>query len=265
MTAEYGIPGIINEIAVFISGLVLAGLGVLSFVKLIHFPLVLIVIAVLWMVAAFRVYSGYRDFVRRTCKTNGQEGPAKSPQPELAELKNRFTAEITFANEYFGLINGDLSSLERNDNRWFLIKILDHADIKEDINLLPVLKKIRAGTGIEMEIRQRSSEIITNLDNILSGVREKHDRTVSSMMMLADSHQPQKSDVLRLLRDMNLSLRNIALCIIRKFRMTDMIPEVCECLGNPALESQAASVLKDFGREADESLRRFYFQVFREY
>ena len=258
--AEYGIPGIINEIAVFISGLVLAGLGVLSFVKLIHFPLVLIVIAVLWMVAAFRVYSGYRDIVRRTCKTNGQEGAVKSPQPEFTELKNRFTAEITFANEYFSLINGDLSSLERNDNRWFLIKILDHADIKEDINLLPVLKKIRAGTGFEMEIRQRSSEIITNLDNILSGVREKHDRTVNAMMMLADSLRPQKSDVLRLLRDMNLNLRNIALCIIRKFRMTDMIPEVCECLGNPALESQAASVLKDFGREADESLRRFYFR-----
>jgi AAA family ATP:ADP antiporter len=258
--AEYGMSVIVNEIAVFLSGLVLAGLGALSFVKLIHFPVVLIVIAVLWMVAAFRVYSGYRDSVRRTCKTNGQEGPAKSPQPEFTELKNRFTAEITFANEYFSLINGDLSSLERNDNRWFLIKILDHAHIKEDINLLPVLKKIRAGTGIEMEIRQRSSEIITNLDNIISGVREKHDRTVSSMMMLADSHQPQKTDVLRLLRDMNLSLRNTALCIIRKFRMTDMIPEVCECLDNPALESQAASVLKDFGREADEALRRFYFR-----
>ncbi len=57
--------------------------------KLIHFPLVLIAIAILWMVVAFRVYSGYRDFVRRTCKTNGQEGPAKSPHPEFAELKNR--------------------------------------------------------------------------------------------------------------------------------------------------------------------------------
>ena len=260
LTAEYGIAGTVNEIAAVLSGLVLAGLGILSFMKLIHFSMVLIVIAILWVFAGIRLYARYKNNIIETGAIQDQEGAGRSPDPAFTELKNRFSAEIIFNDDYFSLITGDFRCLENNNNKWYFNRILDQADIKQDINLLPALKKIRAGTGIDKEIRQRSSEIIKNLDDILSGSREKNGKAVNAMVMLADSHRPQTADVLKLLRDRNTDLRKVALCMIRKFRMTELLPEVCECIDKASLEVQAAEVLKNFGREADEALRRFYFR-----
>jgi AAA family ATP:ADP antiporter len=256
--AEPRLSGIVNETAVLSSGIVLALLGIMSFVNLIHFSLVLVVIAVLWILTAFKLYFVYRDSVREINKASEQSGLNESHLPELFRLKSRFSARMAFRHDYFSLITGDLINFERNNNRWYLVEILDHADIRKDINLLPVLKKIRSGTGIEKDIRQRSAEIIAQMEQIPSGVRTMQDRVFNAIHFLADTSRPHTSEVLKLLRDKNNDLREIALCIIRKFRMAELIPEVCECLGNSALEFQAVSVLKGFGQEADESLRRFY-------
>ena len=46
--------------------------------------------------------------------------------------------------------------------------------------------------------------------------------------------------------------------MIGKFRLADMLPEVCECLNIPGLETDAAAVLAAFGNNAEENLIRFY-------
>jgi MFS family permease len=260
-TAKTVMATVVNEIAVILSGLILAGLGLLSFIKLIHFPVVLIVIALLWILAGLKLYERYKNSALKTGAIQDRETPDKNFKRLSGNLKNRFSAGITFGEDYFNLITGDFRYLESNDNKYYFKEILDQADIKQDINLLPALKKIKTGTGVEMETRQRSAEIITNLENLLSAPREKLDRQTKAIFLLTESRRPQTSDLLKLMRDRKSDMRMIALYIIRKFHMTLLLPEVCECIGNPALEPRAADALRAFGKEADEALRRYYFRA----
>jgi len=66
---QSSMDGTVNEVAALASGLLLAGLGILSFVKLIHFSLVLIIITLLWIFVAVKLYSGYRKSIRKALET----------------------------------------------------------------------------------------------------------------------------------------------------------------------------------------------------
>src|SRR5665648_829210 len=68
------IDGTGNEIAVLSSGLILAGLGVLNFIKLIHFLWILFFIILIWVSVAFRLYSEYRKSIITTLETAGKNG-----------------------------------------------------------------------------------------------------------------------------------------------------------------------------------------------
>ena len=65
--------GTVNEIAALSSGLILAGLGVLSFIKLIHFSWVLFFIILIWVFVAFRLYSEYRKSIRKALESVGDK------------------------------------------------------------------------------------------------------------------------------------------------------------------------------------------------
>ena len=69
---------------------------------------------------------------------------------------------------------------------------------------------------------------------------------------------PQTTEILRLLRDKSPESKRLAIYMIGKFRLTEMLPEVCECLNMPGLEIDATEVLKAFGSSAEEELIRFY-------
>jgi ATP/ADP translocase len=58
---QSGMDGTVNEVAALTSGLILAGLGILSFIKLIHFSIVLFFITVLWAFVALKLYSGFHQ------------------------------------------------------------------------------------------------------------------------------------------------------------------------------------------------------------
>jgi hypothetical protein len=69
---------------------------------------------------------------------------------------------------------------------------------------------------------------------------------------------PQTTEILRLLRDKSIESKRLAIYLIGKFRLSDMLPEVCECFNIPGLEMDTAFVLSAFGSEAEEELIRFY-------
>jgi hypothetical protein len=69
---------------------------------------------------------------------------------------------------------------------------------------------------------------------------------------------PQTTEILRLLRDKSLESKRLAIYMIGKFRLVDMLPEVSECLNIPGLEADTAAVLSSFGNGAEEELIRFY-------
>lgn len=255
---QSAMDGTVNEIAALSSGLILAGLGMLSFIKLIHFSFVLFFIILLWISVAFMLYSEYRKSIRRALESTT---PTEA-EPVVAEgirIGSRFTADISFRKDYFNLITRDPAPLGNNAGRLYLERIINHSAENRDSNLIPVLRMISGDNTIDAEVRQSSEKAIREVESFTGSASAG--KIAHALKLLSGSRMPQAAEILRLLRDNSVESRRYALFIIGKFHMSDMLTEVCHCLSNPALETDAISVLTSFGGEAAEELQRYYMAI----
>jgi AAA family ATP:ADP antiporter len=265
---QSGIDGTINEISALFSGLILSGLGALVFVKLIHFSWFLFFIIIGWIFVALRLYSEYRSSIRKSLEAVNSFGSGSMTDEDSVNLKNRIFGEWLFKSNYYNLISGDLSSIDKSENRWFLWQIIDFAGKRQDLNLLPSLKKIGMRSDIDKEFKITSASVIEDLEiargkhSGLKGSGSEQGKDVkitNARNILSGSRLPQTTEILRLLRDTNIESKRYAIYIIGKFRLKDMLNEVCECLNIPGLENDATAVIEHFGASASDYLYRFFF------
>jgi hypothetical protein len=142
-----------------------------------------------------------------------------------------------------------------------------HAGSKQDLNLLPVLKKIREKQDFEEMLRHKSAEIIDQIEvtngdyrklRKPSDIQAEDEKFINARKVIAGERLPQTTEILRLLRDNNPESKRYAIYMIGKFRLKDMLSEVCDCLSIPGLETDASMVIASFGAEASAELRRIY-------
>ncbi len=257
-SVQSGMDGRVYEIAALTSGILLAGLGALSFIRLIHFTFVLIFIIILWTYVAIRLYSEYRNSIRKALETSGTDNSTSFDSDNKTWLMNRYSAHRAFRKDYFNLLSGNYSAIGPDNNNFYLEKIIDHSAISNDLNLVPVLRKIAATASIAENLRQRSSETAVIIEKNGHVLKTEDEKVVNAKKMLAGTRQPQTREILRLCRDNSIEARRHAIYIIGKFRLSDLIPEVCECLSATGLEPDAYSVLRSFGKDAVNELIRFY-------
>jgi ATP:ADP antiporter, AAA family len=255
---QSAIDGTVNEIAALSSGMILAGLGILSFVKLIHFSCVLFFITAIWIFAAVRLYAEYRKSIRKALEIVNPAFPDGGTSSVKGVLKNKYSAERTFISDYFRLISGDLSAIENNTSKWYIEKLLDFSGSGHDINLLPALKKVSENKSLDIVIRQRSTEIAENLEAILHSDKYNEEKFIGTRKILAGTRSPQTTEILHLLRDKSLESKRLAIFMIGKFRLSKMLPEVAACLANPGLQADASVVMRSFGTEADKELTKLF-------
>lgn len=241
---QSGIDGTVNEMGLIFSGIVLAAFGFLSFFKLIHFSILLFIISLIWIFVGVKLLKGYKDSLTRI----------SVPDNATAELQrvfnNRFTSGLEFRKDYFGIISGNFSSLIRINETYFE-ELSAHAISKKDINLLPAFRKIANNPSLGTTIRQRSHEIIETLNsrNIVPD---------EGLRLLAGTRLPQTTEILKLLRNNSVESKKLAIHIIGKFRITDLLSVVCESLNTPGLAQDAYEVLLSFGDGVEDELLRFY-------
>jgi len=255
---QSGMDGTVNEIAALSSGLLLAGLGVLSFIKLIHFSWVLFFLILLWIVFALKLYTEYRKSIRRALETVGPEDKDNIQDSQKINTQKGFSAEQKFRKEYYGLISGDFSSMEQNSNAVYFEKIIDHSLSLQDINLVPALRKISARPDLEESQRRKASDYAGILESKSAENKKGSDKSSEAKKILAGSRMPQTTEILRLLRDNSLESKRYAIFMIGKFKLTDMLPEVCNCMNIPGLGKDASSILSSFGKDAANELMRFF-------
>lgn len=248
----------VNEMAVVFSGLVLTGLGLISFIRLIHFSIFLFIVAMIWMFVAFRLFKEYRKFVIKATEKGEPNESVVDISNEKETLKNRFYAYINFRKDYFSLISGNYSVLNKISNKWYFEELINYAYTNKDINLLPALKKTALNTNLEEEVRHHSAEVagILQIDSI--SVSSDNEKIKETIKILSSTRMPQTTEILRLLRDNSIESRKQAIYMIGKFRITDLISDVCGCLSIPGLAKDAFEVLKSFGAEIENDLIRFY-------
>jgi hypothetical protein len=258
---RYGVQSVMDsaarEAAAFLAGLVLAGIGVLGFVRLIHFSWILFLILGFWLWVAYRLYREYRTSLRKSIDALPEEKPAEINAKEPKVFLNRFYGERTFRLDYFNLVSGDFSQLEKIDNQYYFDKLLEHASVKHDINLTGALKKINK-LVVKDDIRKKTSVILKKLGSPDNRPASNNERLITARKALADTRMPQTTDILRLLREKSAESKRYAIYLIGKFKLKDMLPEVCECMNIPGLESDTEVILRSFGQAASEELIRFY-------
>ncbi|MBN1107471.1 MAG: hypothetical protein JXR66_06280 [Bacteroidales bacterium] len=254
---QAGMDGTVNEIAALTAGLILSGLGFLSFISLIHFSIVLVFITGLWFFVAWKLYAGYRNSIRKALDTV-KDSPLNSDEEayNAHNYKSRFIAAREFRNDYFCIIKGNTGMLEEKPACYYQI-LAGKAESEKDINLLPALRTIAASPSIGREIREKCATIAESLELVVSGDTVVNDKLFPAKMLLYGSRMPQVTEILRLLRDKSARSRQLGLYMIGKFRVQDMISELCLSLQVPELEDQAAKVLGSFGEDAFEELKRF--------
>lgn len=252
---QSGMDGTVNEIAALSSGLLLAGLGLLSFIKLIHFSFVLFLIILAWIYIAYSLYTEYRKSIKKALEASDASGieAEKSLEPVYT---SRLSSQIAFRNSYFRLITGNMQPLESNRSKWFLESLISHSGTHSDINMIPVLRKISVDNGVDAATRSKAAKTIETIE-IHIGENEGG-RAETARKLLSGNRLPQTTEILRLLRDNNIESKRAGILIIGKFRLKDMLTEACDCLSNPLLETDAIAVLKSFGPDASSALIRFF-------
>jgi len=264
---QSGIDGTVNEVAALSSGLLLAGLGALSFIKLIHFSMVLFGLIIVWIFFALRLYLEYRNSIKKSLEAVTTSEITTFNARSFHNLKNKAAGFLLFRSEYYKIITGDHSSVENTENQWFLDILVRHAGDRHDLNLLPALKKILAKPGVDETLKRKSSEIINQIE-ITKGDYRKQDnppkvsaedeKIINARKIIAGQRLPQTTEVLRLLRDNNTESKRHAIYMIGKFKLKDMLSEVCDCLSIPGLEVDAATIIGSFGTDASNELERYY-------
>lgn len=255
---QSAMDGTVNEISALTSGLLLAGLGVLSFIKLIHFSWALFILIVIWIFVAFKLYKEYRKSIRRALETVVPVDYVQEIAGNQVVYRNRFSADRNFRSDYFSLISGDYSSLEKNDNKSYFDRIISYSGSKNDINLVPVLKKIASSNNIDPETKSHSAEMLQKVEEHLSYDGKDDEKMLYAKKMLSGTRLPQTTEILRLLRDNSAESKRLGIFMIGKFKLIDMLPEVCECLNISGLETDSFAVLRSFGSDAVPELERFY-------
>ncbi len=254
---QSGMDGTVNEIAALSSGLILAGMGVLSFIKLIHFSWVLFIFIIIWVFLAIMLYNEYRKSIRKALET-GDKNDLHETGTIRGAMNNRFAAESTFRKDYFRLISGDYTPFEESIGLWYFRKLIDHSSSGNDTSMIPVLRKLNTLGTIDEDNRRLSGELVKRLEEIANDVQSDSDKLMSARKILAGSRMPQTTEILRLLRDNSIEAKRLGIFMIGKFKLKDLLPEVCECLNIKGMETDAFSVLKTFGNEAGAELERFY-------
>ncbi len=182
-------------------------------------------------------------------------------------LKNKFSGMILYRDNHYSLVTGNLSPLDKITNNWFLEELFTDSLTNYDLNLIPALKAVADSSKYTESIRQRASETIEIIEehsvdgkdrDKISSARSEKEKAGAARKMLAGVRYPQTTDILRLLREKSPELKRLALYLIGKFHMTDMMQEVCQCLNTPGIEADAFSVLVSFGPAAAGDLNRFY-------
>jgi hypothetical protein len=255
---EAGMNGTLYEMSVFLAGVILTGLGLLSFMRLIHFILIMLIIAVMWLLVALKLFSQYRKSIKKEIERAALKIPVIDTSNNPDSLKNRFFAYLNFRADYFRLISGDFSVYNKATINLYFEEIIEHAYTKKDLNLLPVLKKTANNPAIDERVRQHSADVIEFLQNFSVSDNTENDKTTKALKILAGTRMPQTTEILRLLRDKSVDAKRLAIYMIGKFNIRDLLSEVCTCLSIPGVGQDAYEVIKTFGPDVEDELEKLY-------
>lgn len=266
-SVQSAIDGTINEIAALISGLILTGLGALTFVKLIHFSWVLSFLVAIWVYTALRLYREYRKSVRKSIESE-EIGTEKDSLGSHMESKTGLSFGIM--NNYYDYIGGGELIPLIAANKSICTSIIGYAERNNKGDMLPLLRELSSMTP-DKDLAKEIKKLIVvlekdfNIAELLPGkigseIEKTPDKRKFIQAIYAMDKELIVTDLIKLLRDKDPVIRREAIFIVGRQKVIDLLPEVCECLGIQSISKDAYSVLLSFGDDAFDALSAHYFR-----
>ena len=255
-----------------ISGLLLSALDALDTVRLIHFSWALLIIIIPWLVYALRLYNKYRVSIRRSLEAPAPKPSYKGEDSISGKFNSVSSSGLFIENNYYELITGSGLYGDISENRLLMQQIVNKAEKEYNPDIIPLLEKILSGNTQINGLAARINSLIINIKarleqqdmgekkDLLSTIEESSNRRLHLQALMMRQDTPVITDLMRLIRDQDNEVRKETLYIAGKFRIRELLPEICECLDNKIIAADAYSVLAGFGQEAYPALTGHFFR-----
>lgn len=273
------IEGTFNELSRFLTGLLLFGVALLPFFKVVYIMGILLVLVALYFLIVNKLYKGYRDKIHEklenvnitqeklergyTMLTNKLENLLKVPQSAKAVFSFRLLEKINAGQvpAWINLLmrNTDDASRHYAQQRMNELKGLSISD-----------KYVISGSG-DGEKQQLSKAdlqmIIDNNGEITKARVQKltrstnaNDRQYAAELLLHTSKDESTSFLMELLIDTEQKVRNTAITTAIKRYNAEVISALIENLGNPMFSNQALNALLLIGEPTLSALDSAFYR-----
>jgi ATP:ADP antiporter, AAA family len=254
------VDGTVNEISALVSGLLLSVLGIIVIGKLISFSWVLLAITSLWAFLGFRLYGEYRKSIIRSLDEAGSKSEAAETEGIDQIAGGRLYSGFILRANYPELINQRYTVLENDPGEELSGELVSIAVESCDPFLIEPVKWVSENDRFSKELRNRAKESLRSLkegcsrykDPFLDGVIRPE-----ALELVKGTRAPHPALLLRILRDSSPATRRIALMLIARHDITDIIPEVCELLPVKETFPDTIAVLDHFGVKSYGELYRY--------
>ncbi|MEQ9063869.1 MAG: hypothetical protein RIE58_06815 [Vicingaceae bacterium] len=276
------VEGLVNEISATLSGLILMGLSALSFIDLINYSQILVVIVAIWIYVTIQLYREYQNMLRNSLveyKQKKQLEENKGEQRNEAEMIHdnamavkKIEKHLELMREYeptlFDLRLDQLLKESNIQSKRIAIQSIDESELFGSIKELKKIEKeekdpeIKSMAGTVRSKLEKSFKDLMDDEKILYLAKSKNyiDR-VKAAKIIGDSENQQFTSMLKnLLRDLVPQVKLQAIHSIIKLKNHDLWPSLIDQLADVQFRAAAEAAIIQIGPEILTSLERAYYK-----
>lgn len=275
------VEGLVNEFSAVLSGLVIAVLGMLSFMELIHYSYILVLIIGAWIYITRQLYKEYQNMLRRSLvdykrkirhDSQGEVTEHIDQGKESEMALQKIVRSLELMKEYEPtLFDIKLDQLLKDNSikaKELAIKSIDESEV---YGAIKELKKISKEDKDE-NIKKMANDVRTKLEKsykeyldqekIIYLAKSKNiDDRVKACKIIGDSGNQEFSSLLKnLLKDLAPPVKLQAINSVVKMNNKDLWPILVDQLGNEQYRSAARSAIENIGPPILESLERAFYK-----
>ena len=276
------VEGLVNEFSATLSGLILMGLGAVSFISLINYSHILVFIVAAWIYITIQLYREYQNMLRNSLveykqKKLQEEALGKDEHKEK-EVKDNVLAvrkiekQLEMMREYEPtLFDMKLDQLLKESNiqtRKLALKSIDESEVFSSVKELKRIEKEDADAEVKKlagEVRAKLEKSLKSLmdgEKILYLAKSKnhHDR-IRAAKIIGDTADHQYSSLLKnLLRDLVPQVKLQAIHAIIHMNNHELWPSLIDQLSDERYRAATESAIIQIGEEILPNLERAYYK-----
>lgn len=271
------IDGTVNELAAFSSGLLLAGLGAITFVHIIHFSYSLLLVLVIWFFIGLRLYRAYQASLENSLKQFRQLETEESEEISLLEKispsgsdPDQVAAVLEFAPQAWnGYVSRNFKDLFTSNEkiRDLSLKIVDELDLT---NTKEAIEKLIRSTEKNLNSRLKSiSERFKNAgskntdEEIRSLLKsEKPEDRKKGILSIIEKNDPAYFPrIVPLFRDASPEVRLSAIHAAGVLNRKDFVTYLVDLLEDPKYYSYAFNSLCMMNADIFENLEHGFHKT----